>query len=115
MGKFMPEILAVEMAALLLALLSIGAADFVYHSGRIAQPFHSLWVSLSIAAMSLPILGWLAGIFVGPGAPAWGLVGALEAALFTGLYRNLNNLPAVRKLGHGLPPPAEQPHPPPTR
>jgi hypothetical protein len=108
----MPEILAIEMAALLLALLCIGGADFVYHSGRISQPFHSLWVSLSIAAMCLPILVWLAGIFVGPGTIAWGVVGALEAVLFVGLYRNLNNLPAGRKLGHGLPPPAEQPQPP---
>jgi hypothetical protein len=109
----MPEILAVEMGALLLALLSIGAADFVYHSGRLAQPLHSLWVSSSIAAMCLPILTWLAGVFVGPGTAAWCLVGALEAALFFGLYRNLGNLPAVRKLGHSLPPPpVEQPQPP---
>ncbi|MBV8121913.1 MAG: hypothetical protein JO081_18470 [Alphaproteobacteria bacterium] len=108
----MPEILAIQMAALLLALLSIGAADFVHHGGRISQAFHSLWVSSSIVAMCLPILVWLAGIFVGQGAIAWGVVGVLEAALFLGLYRNLNNLPAGRKLGHGLPPPAEQPQPP---
>ena len=108
----MPENLAIEMAALLLAVLSIGAADFVYHSGRISQPLHSLWVSSSIGAMCLPIVVWLAGIFVGPGAIAWGMVGAFEAALFIGLYRNLNNLPGERKLGHGLPPSAEQPQPP---
>ena len=110
----MPEILAIQMAALLVAMLSIGAADFVYHGGRIAQPSHSLWVASSIVAMCLPILIWMAGIFVGPGTAAWGLVGAIEAALFVGLYRNLRNLPAVGKLGQGLPPPAEQSHPPAT-
>jgi hypothetical protein len=109
----MPEILALEMAALLLASLSIGAADFVYHNGRISQSFHSLWVASSIVAMCLPILAWLAGVFIGPGTTAWGVVGALEAVLFISLYQNLNNLPAGRKLGHGLPPAAEQPQPPP--
>ena len=111
----MPEILAVEMAALVLAVLSVAAADFVHHSGRIAQPLHSLWVSLSIVAMCLPILRWMAGVFVGPGVAAWGLVGAIETALFVALYRNLSNLPPVRKLGHSLPAPAEQRHPPPAR
>lgn len=107
----MPQILALEMAALLLAVLSIGAADFLYLSGRIAQPLHSLWVSMSIGAMCLPILNWMAGIFVGPGAAAWGLVGVIETALFIALYRNLRHLPAHRKLGPGLPP-VEQSQPP---
>ena len=108
----MPQILAVEMAALLAAVLSIGAADFLYLSGRIAQPLHSFWVSMSIVAMCLPILNWMAGIFVGPGAAAWGLVGVIETALFIALYRNLRHLPAHRKLGPGLPPPAERSRPP---
>jgi hypothetical protein len=100
------------MAALVLAFVSIAAADSVYHAGRTTQRCHSLWVALSIAAMCLPILGWMTGVFLGPGAPAWSLVGAVEAALFAGLYRNLRNLPAVRKLGHGLPPPGEKAGPP---
>jgi hypothetical protein len=107
----MPEILAVEMGALLLALLSIGAADFVYHSGRIAQPFHTLWVALSIAAMCLPILKWIAGVFVGPGVMAWGTVAVIESAFFVGLYRNLSTRPESRKLGHSLPP-AQKSQPP---
>lgn len=114
-GISMPEILGVEMAALLLAVLSIGAADLVYHSGRISQLLHSLWVSISIVAMCLPILGWMAGIFVGPGTAAWGLVGVIETALFIALYRNLRNLPAHRKLGPGLPRPAERSRPPAAR
>jgi hypothetical protein len=104
----MPEILAVEMAALLLAVLSIGAADLVYDRGWITQPIHSLWVSSSISAMCLPILLWLAGIFVGPGAAAWVLVGAAETALFIVLYRDLCNLPANRRFGPRLPPPIDQ-------
>jgi hypothetical protein len=111
----MPEVLAIEMAALLLAVLSIGAADFVYHSGRIAQSLHCLWVASSIAAMCLPILAWVASIFVGPGALAWTLVGAIEGVLFISLYRNLSNLPALRKLKPGVPLTTGQPQPPATR
>jgi len=108
----MPEILAVEMSALLLALISVGAADFLYHSGRIAQPFHSLWVALSIAAMCLPILEWLAGVLIGPGLYSWGVVAVIEAALFFGLLHSLARLPASRRFGHSLPPSAQQPQPP---
>ena len=85
----MGEILAIEMAALLAAVLSIGAADFAYHSGRFARRFHSVWVAASITAMCLPIVFWAAGIFVGPGAPAWGLSGMFAAVLAVGLYHNL--------------------------
>ena len=104
----MPEILAVEMSALLLAVLSVGTADFFYHSGRIGQPLHSVWVAFSIAAMCLPILGWLAGVLIGHGIPAWGLVGIIEAALFLGLFHNLVKLPASRRFPHGLPTSAKQ-------
>jgi hypothetical protein len=103
----MTGILAVEMAALLLALVSIGAADSLYRRGRIGQRLHSLWVSLSVAAMCLPVLTWVAAIFVGSGAPARELVSGFEAALFVGLYRNLRILPAIR-----MPPPVERARPP---
>jgi hypothetical protein len=108
----MPEILAVEMSALLLALLSVGAADFFYHSGRIGRPLHSLWVALSIAAMCLPILVWLAGVLIGPGLPAWGTVALIEAALFFGLLHGLATVPTSRRFDPGLPPTARQPQPP---
>jgi hypothetical protein len=110
----MTKILAIEMAALLIALISIGAADFVYHGGRITQRLHSLWVSSSIAAMCMPVVAWVAAIFVGPGALAHSLAGIVVVALFVGLYRNLSNLPAIRRLGHGAPPPppVEQTQPP---
>jgi hypothetical protein len=83
----------------------MGGADFAYLNGWIRNTARSLWISLSIAAMFLPILVWLAGIFVGPGVIAWSAVAALEAALFIGLYRSLSNLVASRTFGHGLPPP----------
>ena len=111
----MTEILAVEMAALLLALLSIGAADLLYYGGRITRRLHSLWVSFSLSAMCLPVLGWVATVFVGPGIPARGLVGMISAALFFALYRNLRNQPAIRKLGHPMASPsapAEKVQPP---
>jgi hypothetical protein len=104
--NLMTEILAVEMAALLLALLSIGAADALYYGGRISRRLHSLWVSFSLSAMCLPVLGWVATVFVGPGIVAQGLVGIISAALFFALYRNLRNQPATRKLGHPMAPPS---------
>ena len=103
----MVEVLTVEMAALLLALVSIGVADLLYYRRRIAQRLHSLWVSLSIAAMCLPAVTWVAAIFVGPGAPARGIVAGFVVALVVGLYRNLRIIPAVR-----MPPPVEGARPP---
>jgi hypothetical protein len=102
----MPDILPLQIGALLLGMASISIADIVYHNASITQRLHSLWVSGSISAMCLPILGWTVTIFFGPGVLARGLVGGLEAALFVSLYRNLRNLPTMRKLGHGLPPPS---------
>ncbi len=93
----MPEILAVEMCALLLALVSVAVADLFYHTGRIVQLFHSLWVASSLTAMCLPIMIWLAVVFVGRGAPAWGLVAIVMAALFVGLLYNVGKLPANQR------------------
>lgn len=108
----MPDILPIEVAALLLGIVSIGSADFLYHSGSIGHWLHSLWVSVSIAAICAPILIWTVDVFVGPGKTARAVAGLLAGAVFLWLYRNLRNLPAARKLGHGLPlPPPEQPPP----
>jgi hypothetical protein len=109
----MPEILPVQMAALLFGMISAGAADSAYHRGRITQRVHSLWLSLTIPAVCLPILSWAAAIFIGPGPVGRGLVVVAEAALFLWLYANLRKLPAARKLGHGLPPPPPKPSRPP--
>jgi hypothetical protein len=109
----MATILAIQMAALLLAVLSIGLADLLRHRARITRRLHAMWVAASIAAMCLPILGWTANIFVGPGAPTYGIVGILEAALFFSLYRSLCALSPAPRGGHGLPPsPVEQTDPP---
>jgi hypothetical protein len=61
----MPDILPTEIVTMLIG--SIGAADLVYHNGTINQRLHSLWVSVSITVMCLPILDWAAIVFVGPG------------------------------------------------
>lgn len=109
----MAEILPLQMAAILLGMISAAAADSAYHRGRIGQPLHSLWLSLTIPGMCLPIVSWAAAIFVGSGTVAHGVVVVVEAALFLWLYVNLRKLPAARKLGHGLPPPPpEQSRPP---
>jgi hypothetical protein len=113
----MPDILPTELVTLLIGMISIGAADLVYHYGTVNQRLHSLWVSVSITVMCLPILDWAAIVFVGAGGLSHGLIGIFEVVIFLWLYRNLRKLPAVRKLGHGLPPspPAAEPNPPPAR
>jgi hypothetical protein len=111
----MIKILAVEMVALMLALVSISLADAVYHSGRVTRRLHSVWVSLSIAIMCVPVLSWVAVILLGPGLTGQTLVGVFTAALFVALYRNLLALPAIRKLGYRMPPsppPLEKAQPP---
>lgn len=113
----MPDILPTEIVTLLIGMVSIGAADLIYHNGIMNQRLHSLWVSVSITAMCLPILDWATTVFVGAGRLGHGLTGIIEVVMFLCLYRNLRKLPAVRKLGHGLPPspPAAEPNPPPGR
>ena len=113
----MPDILPTEIVTLLIGMVSIGAADLVYHNGTINQRLHSLWVSVSITVICLPIFDWAAIVFMGTGGLTHSLVGIFEAVIFLWLYRNLRKLPTVRKLGHGLPPspPAEEPNPPPGR
>jgi hypothetical protein len=41
----MPDILPTEIVTLLIGMVSIGAADLVYHNGTINQRLHSLWVA----------------------------------------------------------------------
>jgi hypothetical protein len=108
----MTEILAGQMAALLLTLVSIGIADALWRRARTSQRVHSLWVSLSIAVMTVPVMIWLAVIFVGPGALAYGLVGIVVSLLFAALYRNLQAQPAAPGLGASRPPPATKAQPP---
>lgn len=104
-GFPMIEILAAQMMALVLAVVSIAAADSTAHSARIGHRLHALWVSFSIAAMCLPIVLWAATVFVGDGTLRCSVAGLFEAALFLCLYRNLRSLPPARKLGYRLPPP----------
>jgi hypothetical protein len=102
----MTGILAGQLAALLLTLLSIGAADAAWRRARISQRVHSLWVSLSMAAMGVPVMIWLAVIFVGAGTLAYGLVGIVGGVLFAALYRSFQAQPAARPFGASISPPA---------
>lgn len=108
----MTGILAGQMAALLLTLVSIGIADALWRPARISQRVHSLWVSLSMAIMAVPVMIWLAVIFVGPGTLAYGLVGIVVGVLFAALYRNLQAQPAAPQFGASGPPPATKAQPP---
>lgn len=109
----MTGILAGQMAALLLTLVSIAAADALCRRARISRRVHSLWVSLSMAAMGLPVLIWLAAIFVGPGRLEQALVGTVAAVVFAALYRNLQAQPVAPRLGARPPaPPAAKAQPP---
>jgi hypothetical protein len=97
----MLEILTIQVIAAILGTASIGAADWLYHRGRMRQLFHSLWVSSSSTAIFLPILTWTANMFLGVGVVSWVLVGALGAMMFFWLYHNLLKVPPVQRLRRG--------------
>jgi hypothetical protein len=80
----MPDILPTEIVTLLIGVVSIGAADLVYHNGTINPRLHSLWVSVSITVMCLPILDWAAIVFVGTGGLSHVLIGIFEVVIFFG-------------------------------
>src|SRR5229473_4699160 len=97
----MLEILTIQVIAAILGTGSIGAADWLYHRGRIRQLLHSLWVSSSSTATCLPIVTWTANVFLGVGVVSWMLVGALGVMMFFWLYRNLLKVPPVQRLRRG--------------
>jgi hypothetical protein len=111
----MPQILVIEIAALLLAAVGNSLADSLYFSGRVSPRVHALWVASSSAVMCLPLLGWVMPIFVGPGALANGAVAAFVLGLFSVLYRQIRAIPAVCRAGYRpLPATAEKVPPPAT-
>jgi hypothetical protein len=95
----MTQILGIEMVALVIAACGNSLADSLYFGGRLSPVAHALWVSLSTAAMCVPLLAWVVPIFVGPGTPATALVAVFALAVFGFLYRQLRTIPIVRKAG----------------
>jgi hypothetical protein len=109
----MPQILVIEIAALLLAAVGNSLADSLYLGGRLSPRVHALWVASSSTAMCLPLLTWVIPIFVGPGALASGAMAALLLGLFGVLYCQIRAVPALPRAGcRPLPATAEKAPPP---
>jgi hypothetical protein len=98
----MLEILALQVITAILGTTSIGAADWLYHRGRLGQRPHSVWVSASSITVCLPLLTWIIDVYLGDGVISWVLVGALAAIMFLWMYWNLLRVPSVRKARSGL-------------
>lgn len=98
----MIEILTLQVIAASLGAVCIGAADWLYHRGRIRQRLHALWVSASSTAICLPVLTWTTHVFLGFGVFSQVLVGTIEAIMFLWIYRNLRKLPTQQKFANGL-------------
>jgi hypothetical protein len=99
----MLKIFIVQVTAVILGTMSIGAADWLYNTDRIRQSLHSVWVSCSINVICLPVLAWTTNVFLGSGVLSQVLVGALGGAIFFSVYRNLRKLHSAWELGHDLP------------
>ena len=113
----MLEILALQVIAATLGTLSIGAADWLHHRGRVRQPLHALWVASSSTAICLPLLIWTINVFLGVGVISRVLAGTLGAMMFLWMYRNLlkvSTVPSSRP-GEAAFRPSSSPVPPSSR
>jgi hypothetical protein len=97
----MLEILTLQVIAATLGTLSIGAADWLYHRGRIRRRLHSLWVSSTSTAIYLPLFTWTINIFLGVSVTSWVLVSTFGAVMFLWMYNNLLKVPTVQKVQSG--------------
>ena len=95
----MMQIFLVQFLAAALGAASTAMADWLYHSGRIRQYLHAIWVSTSIAVICLPILEWVCNVFLGSGLPGQLVAGILVGTIFLWVYRKLRKLPPVQNLG----------------
>lgn len=100
----MLEVFLVQFLAAALGAASIALADWLYHSSRIRQHLHSLWVSVSIVVICLPVSAWICNIFLGSGALGQLVAGLFFVIVFFWVYLNLRRLPSVQSFGPRLPP-----------
>lgn len=100
----MTEVFIIQFLAAALGAASTASADWLYQRAHIGQRFHSLWVSISIAVICLPVFVWTSNVFLGPGLFGQLTAGTLVIAIFLWVYRNLPKLPSVQGLGPHLPP-----------
>jgi hypothetical protein len=96
------EIFITQFAAAALGAVSVGAADWLYHRGRIRQALHSIWISCSITVICLPVLAWTTNVFLGSGMLSQVFVGTLGGLICFWVYRNLRKLAAVPEFGQDL-------------
>ena len=100
------EIFITQLTAAALGAVSVGAADRLYHGGRIRQVMHSVWVSCSITVICLPVLTWTTNVFLGSGMLSQVFVGTLGGLIFFWVYLNLRKLPAMPEFGQAPPAPS---------
>ena len=97
----MLEILTCQVIAAGLGGISISAADWLYHRGRIRQRPHDLWVSASSTATCWPLLIWTTDVFLGIGLFSEALIGVIALITFLWIYRSLQKVPTGQKLEWG--------------
>ena len=99
----MVQIFLVQFLAAALGAASAAMADWLYHSGRIRPYLHAFWVSISIAVICLPVLGWVCTVFLGSGWPGQLVAGILVGTIFFWVFRKLRQPTSVQNLGPRLP------------
>ena len=85
----MVEIFIIQFFAAALGAISTAFADRLHDRRRIGPRLHTFWVSVSIAAIYLPVLSWISNIFLGPGLLGTLVVAIVLGAIFYSVYRNL--------------------------
>lgn len=85
----MTEVFLIQLVAAALGALSTAIADWTHKRGRIGLRLHIFWVSASIAAIYLPVLWWIANIFLGPGVLGELIAVIVVGTIFISVYRNL--------------------------
>ena len=99
----MVQIFLVQFLAAALGAGSTAIADWLYHSGRIHQRLHALWVSASITMICLPVLEWVCNVFLGSGLPGQLVAGILVGTIFSWVFQKLRQPTSVQNLGPRLP------------
>jgi hypothetical protein len=97
----MMEILTAQVIAAIFGMSSNTTAEWLYHRSKIGRSSHSLWVSVSNTAICLPIITWIAIMFLGNGLVSWTLVTAILSLMFFWQYHNLLKIPPTRRARHG--------------
>ncbi|MBV8934716.1 MAG: hypothetical protein JO320_10670 [Alphaproteobacteria bacterium] len=99
----MMEIFLIQLLAAGLGALSTASADWCYTKARIGARLHAFWVSASIAAICLPVLGWTSTIFLGVGLLGQSVAGVLVGAIFLWVYFNLPSSRPAHRTGPQAP------------